>query len=337
MQLSPRIHVKTNTLLKGPGPTMKLEDLLNVRQAVAPKGEAAGDGGVNLSSIPEETIRDVYSIYGSAGLYKLFFLAMGHDQRNFQHFFRLISNTISLGWIGPVENETKFQCDNDKLPEGEDMARYNSHIFQPSLARKLYNPGLHPGYFVYGLGGPKILISHPFQGINGEFYDVYNNSIDVVTSLMVLGYSGTFLLLDNMLGLNFKVDGVPAWVIWFSKIASHSDAVLFIKEYQSDFGESQKKEIEFTPNRVQKKIVAISHEELLWAAKPREGAADIYSDGKKEISKEAFYKLEAEHAEPLILEYAISGWPKDRLFRIDESNNVTQYPLNFQIYGAALL
>ena len=56
---------------------------------------------------------------------------------------------------------------------------------------------------------------------------------------------------------HFDVDGVPAWLIWFSVIAAHSDIVLFVKEYEEDFGLAQQREIEFTPDRIQKKVIEI--------------------------------------------------------------------------------
>lgn len=37
-------------------------------------------------------------------------------------------------------------------------------MVQSSLSRKLYRAGRHHGSLVYGLSGPRILVSHPFQG-----------------------------------------------------------------------------------------------------------------------------------------------------------------------------
>ncbi len=123
------------------------------------------------------------------------------------------------------------EVDNERLPAGDVVGDFNCNVLQPSLSRKLYNPGRHPGYLVYGLGGPRILVSHPFRGATGELYDVYANSADVVTSLILDGYNGSFLFLDNLVGLNTDVRGVPAWLVWFSLIAVHSDIVLFIREH----------------------------------------------------------------------------------------------------------
>jgi hypothetical protein len=88
---------------------------------------------------------------------------------------------------------------------------------------------------VYGLGGPRILVSHPFQGRTEDIYDLYANSIDVVTSLCLRGYRGTFHLLDYLPGLNPEIEGVPAWALWFSIIAAHSDLIIFVKEFEGDF------------------------------------------------------------------------------------------------------
>jgi hypothetical protein len=160
--------------------------------------------------------------------------------------------------------QRELECDNNKLPQCEDLAKFNSHVISPSLSRKLYRPGLNHGFLVYGLGGPKILISHPFQGIRGDKYDLYNNSSEVISTLHNQGYYGRLLLFDYVPGLNFEIQGVPAWVLWFSIIAAHSDLVLFIKEYDQGFSQAQKQEIEFTPDRVQKKIVEIPHQDFIW-------------------------------------------------------------------------
>ena len=186
---------------------------------------------------------------------------------------------------------------------------------------------------VYGIGGPRILVSHPFQGINGEVYQVYDNSVDVVTSLMKRGYFGTFLFLDNLPGLNVEVEGVPAWLLWFSIIATHSDLVVFVKEYDEDFGLSQKREIDFTPDRVQKKIVEIPYEELTWATKPDLGDVDLYIGRDGMMTREEFNKEDANDVAPLIEQYASPDVPKDRLIVIDESDNLTQYPLDYPVYG----
>jgi len=77
------------------------------------------------------------------------------------------------------------------LPAPVDLSRLNLNVLRPSLSRKIYNPGRHEGYVVYGLGGPRILVSYPFHGATDEEYDVYTNSIDAVTSLTMRGYHGT--------------------------------------------------------------------------------------------------------------------------------------------------
>jgi hypothetical protein len=87
----------------------------------------------------------------------------------------------------------------------------------------------------------------------------------VVTSLMVRGYFGTFLLLDSLEGLNRQHFGQPGWLIWFSIIAAHSDLVLFVREKGKALSGSQLQEAAFTPNRVGKKIVELNSGELTWA------------------------------------------------------------------------
>lgn len=178
------------------------------------------------------------------------------------------------------------------------------NLVQPSLSRKLYRAGRHHGSVVYGLGGPRILVSHPYRGIDGEAYDLYNNSIDVVSSLHMRGFYGTFHFLDYLPGLNYDIEGVNAWLLWFSLIAGHSDLVLYIKEYEGDFGASQQEEIELTLDRVQKKIVEIPHDELKWVKESPE-VADmpvLYVGQDGMMTQEEWYATEADHAAPLVTE-----------------------------------
>jgi hypothetical protein len=196
---------------------------------------------------------------------------------------------------------------------------------------------------VYGLGGPRILVSHPFRGIspNGELYDVYRNSINIVASLMDRGYRGTFLFLDNLPGLNFEVKRIPAWLAWFAIVAAHSDLVAIIKVRERDLSESQKGEVEFTPDRVQKKLVEIPSGELSWASQSEDlsDLEHLYVTGEPgsgwSTSREQFSEMEAAHAKPLIESYSSDDFPQDRLIVLDESGDFSFYPLDYPVYQPA--
>jgi hypothetical protein len=339
-----KVRVKTNSLLQGREKAVSLQKALILRRLslmlkrVFAMVKVRNSLTSNLSSVSEEQLKGIHSAYGESGLFKLLYMAFTHNKEDFDHFFKVIATGLNLLWTFSIEED--LERDNDKLPECEELNQFNSNVMLPSLSRKLYNPGSHHGYMVYGLGGPKILVSHPFQGISGEVYNLYNNpfdlhnnTIDVVTSLMMRGYHGRFLFLDNLHGLNFEVKGVPAWLLWFSLIAAHSDLVLFIKENDEGFSQSQRREIEFTPDRVQKKIVEIPDEELKWATKLENAYEHIfYITGQKgQNTKEEYYKIEAEHAGPFIREYANTDVPHDRLFRI-ELGTITEYPLDYTMY-----
>ena len=233
------------------------------------------------------------------------------------------------------EEQTEFQCDNETLPQSPRLERFNTNLIQPSLSRKLYRAGRHHGSLVYGFGGPRILVSHPFQGSTRDIYDVYNNSLDVVTSLNLRGIEGTFHFLDNLPGLNFDVGGVPAWLIWFSVIAAHSDIVLFVKEYEEDFGLAQQREIEFTPDRIQKKVIEIPHTELKWAKETELKDVPVMYIGRNGAMTEGeWFGMEAEHARPFVENYVapIPGLPRDTLVRLDEAGVPRMYPLDYPVY-----
>jgi hypothetical protein len=329
-----RLRIRTNVLLRGSEKSLSMAEVLMLRQLFVLAKNADAGGSANLAAVPEEALKEVHTVYGGSGLFKLAFLAAAHDEDEFKHYMGPIAAGLHVQ--RSVSAEADLRCDNDTLRQSRALNGFNSNVIQPSLARKLYNPGRHHGYLVYGLGGPKILVSHPFQGVGRVVYDVYNNSADVVTSLMNRGYAGTFLFLDNLDGLNAEVKRVPAWLLWFSMIAAHSDLVLFIKEYEEDFGRSQRMEIDFTPDRVQKKVVEIPHEELTWAKKPEEveGARILYGGNGRAMTEEEFRAEEAKHALPFVDLYANAEYPKDRIIRISEEMELSQYPLNYTFYEA---
>ncbi|MET9864970.1 hypothetical protein ABZZ16_01975 [Streptomyces sp. NPDC006386] len=339
--------MRTNMLLRGTEKTLSLESALAQRRAINVGSNTGDIFAKNIATVSEEQLRAIHSIDGPSGLFRLFELAKTNGSGDFHHFFRLIAEDIDPGqqaaremllqFLGTVTDiasqPQELRYDNAKLPQGEDLNRFNSNVLYPSLSEMFYHPGCNPGYLVYGLAGPKILISHPYRGINGQIYNLYANSVDVVTSLTMRGYKGRFLFLDYLPGLNNETDGAKAWVLLFSMMAAHSDVVFFIKGNDGGFSESQKMEIAFTPDRVQKKIIEIPHSELAWAKKPEIGTVDFYFTGKPDSSKEAFEALEAEHAAPLIGLYSRPGFPRNTLLRVDESGNFSSYPLNFPIYG----
>jgi hypothetical protein len=140
--------------------------------------------------------------------------------------------------------------------------------------------------------------------------------------------------LDYLPGLNPEIQGVPAWALWFSIIAAHSDLVVFVKEFEDDFRWAQKLEIAMTPDRVRKKVVSIPHDELRWAKKTEypEGVPTICIGEHGIMSEDEWLRMEAGHAMPFIENYVKSGVPKDRLIVLDESGGVSHYPLDYLVY-----
>ncbi len=57
--------------------------------------------------------------------------------------------------------------------------------------------------------------------------------------------------------------------------------------------------------------------------------------GGKRITKEEMYKWETQLARPFLKNYVSSGWPRDRLIRIDDSGNTREYPLDHPLYVPA--
>ena len=233
----------------------------------------------------------------------------------------------------------ELKLDNKILHQHDDVSYYNSHLLYPSLSNEIYSPGKKGGYIVYGISGPKILVSHPFRSINSqtEMYDIYHDSGEIVKSLWSRGYFGRFLFLDYLGGLNFSIDSIPAWVIWFSFIASQSDLVLFIKLDEMEFGNSQQLEVGFTPDRVQKKVVGIPQDELKYSTDEifKKDYGLILYRGEKGlgITKEEWYDREMQQSKPFIDLYLDPAQPpNDRLVRIDKDGSINEYPINYPLY-----
>jgi hypothetical protein len=332
-----RIALDKNVLLHSEPSGSSLEQVKAMKKLadLGQSMEAGKKGQLNLAKVSEHEIEHIHKLWGESGLLQLLILAMSLDAREFEHFYGLTRDTLRLGSLVDGGKAQTITYDNDSLAPDRRLNVFASNVLNPSLSRKLYHAGRHHGSLVYGLGGPRILVSHPFQGIDRDIYDIYANSIDVVTSLNLRGYHGTFHFLDYVGGLDYEVAGFPAWAIWFAVIATHSDLVLFVKEFDGEFGKSQQLEISLTPDRVRKKIVEIPHIELSWAKKAEstEGLETMYVTDKGRVSEEEWNRMEASHAEPFVTSYVGGGFPSDCLIVLRE-DLVEEYPLDFPVYDA---
>ncbi|WP_445372050.1 hypothetical protein ACH518_04695 [Methylomonas sp. HW2-6] len=298
----------------------------------------------NITSVSKEDIERVDKRYGPKGLFNLVFLAQTNSIEEFYHVFRLVmDNLIFLDFFDSQmfseftkDSHPALSFDNSILKACYELNNFDHNVFSPEAARKVFSPGSKPGYVVYGLGGPRILVSHPFKGRGKLSYAVYENSVDVVTSLNLRGYYGTFLFLDNIAGLEYDIHGIPAWLAWFSYIASLSDLVLFVKEHDGDFGPSQKMEIDYTPDRINKKIIEVPSEELRWAKASEEDLQMISMGPNGIMQNEDFDQLVAHntHARLFIEMYARNGFPKDRVIRILEGGEIEEYDVNETGYNS---
>jgi hypothetical protein len=330
------IRIKRNVLLEGAEKTMALTEAMLLKQVSELAAGLTGESSASsLARVSDDQLIAVESAYGAGGVYRLAYMASAHSPGDFEHFFSLMAEDLMMAPVRAEMEQHELSCDNERLPQSQELDKLALNVLQPSLSRKLYNPGRHPGYLVYGLGGPKILVSHPFRGIaaSREVYDVYRNSIDVVTSLMIRGFNGTFLFLDNLLGLDAEVQGIPAWLAWFAIVSAHSDLVVYIEDPERGLTDSQRREVAFTPDRVQKKAVEIPADELMWATAHEDVVVDLYLSGGAVQTKEDFYAQETEHARPMIEQYASGGFPTDMLYRLDEEGDWTDYPLDYPLYG----
>jgi len=333
--VQPALRIKINSLLRGGEKTLQVDEVLALRQ-VAVLGKNANLGSLNLSEVSEATIRNVHRKYGPPGLFQLAGLAMSIPAGEFKHFMSVIEGESAVGAFrnaiaGPAVD---LSCDNHILKASPKIETIATNVFQPSLSRKLYRAGRHHGSLVYGLGGPRILVSHVFHGVAHETYDLYVNSLDVVTSLQMRGFEGTFHFLDLMPGLEREFTGIPGWLAWFAIIAIHSDLVLFVQEQDAGLRPAQQLEADFTPDSVQKVIVPIPRDELKWAKETTDhpDAPMMYVGSDGVTTRDEWHAMEAEHALPLIRNYVGEGMPRDRLIQIAENGTIREYPLDYPRY-----
>jgi len=328
MSPSTKLQIQTNVLLEGPERTVSLEAALVWKRAFANVASlGTSNFSHNLQSISEWQLKEVNTIYGPSGLYKLVLLSVAESPARFTHFWDPVISSLSKS--STYRYVTEY--DNAKLPQANCVNGFNSNVLMPALSRDLYNPGCRHGTLVYGLGGPKILISHSFRDVDGEIScESYRISAGIIRALMARGYTGTFLFIDDYFESNLRIQGYQAPLLWFSMISVHSDMVIFVRGSDEKFGRTQKKEIEVTPDRVQKKIVDIPREEV---HRLRElHCTNSCAVNEKGASTSRLSKMEAHTIELLLREYVRPGWPNDRLIKIEESGKIREYPLEYRAY-----
>jgi hypothetical protein len=330
--ISPNPHLHVG------GPTLAADKLLTVREAVL-KGLELGmpearDSNLaqNLASLSEEFIRSVCDLHGEQALLRLYILASGHEPAEFKHFRDVIDGELWLGAVADQSPPRILPLDNARLRASPEIDRFCHNVVNSGLSRKLYIPGRREGYVVYGLGGPRILLSLRFHGTDRYHYPVFENTIDVVTSLQVRGYFGNFLALDRLDGLADEYGGLPGWLVWFSYLASQSDLIIFITEKGKGLSPHQVREGQLTPDRVPKTIVELEEGELRWGTASRvatdQDLEQTYLLPERGVVSEAEYlAFERAYAEEFIELYDRGGWPDDRLIAVHEDGRIVEAPL----------
>mgnify|MGYP003384780379 CR=1 FL=1 len=223
---------------------------------------------------------------------------------------------------------------NSDLPGNQKLQFFNSTYMQTTLARPLYAAGRHPGALVYGVSGPRILVSHPFQGISGEIYNMYDNASDLVAALNYRGYHGRLHFFDYMSGMNDEIRGVPRWAIWFSIVAQHSDLVIFVKRFDGDFGPAQKLEAQVIPDWVPKTIEEVSISDIQNAQTPQlvPGMRNTYWTKDGELTRDEWLKKQREETSWAIESWIRGNIPKDRFVHMEERGHIKEYPLDYTLF-----
>lgn len=328
--------IPVNRLLRGGEPELSVDDL---RRLIAAARDQAQSGGrrPNVASLGEDVVADVHARHGPAGLFDLFLLAHANTAEEFTHVYDVLADLVRIRRASGVEPRPRpLVRQDDELPRGADVERFAWNVLMPSFARKVFHPGRHEGFVVYGVGGPRILVSHPFRGRRGDLYDVYGNSVDVVTSLLTRGFDGSFLFLDYLAGLDREVHGHPAWLLWFSRIAAHADLVLFVGDERQGLGPAQRSEAAFTPAWIPRHVVLLPSDELRWAKVADEvgDAPTIHiAPGVGIVSAEEYERLSAAVPLGFVESYARGAIPADRLVFCKEGGGVAEHALDPGVFG----
>ena len=317
--------IRTNLLLKGDEPSILLEEAL-LHRAMFTCGGEDGAAAKNMARVSEHLIERIHRRYGGAGLFRLILLAMSHDPRKFRWHLDLLEKMLEVEDLQQGATRVPLQTDNDKLPAGPSLSSLRHNCFQPSLARKLYNAGDQFGKITYGLGGPRILVSHPFRGGWGEQYGAYQNTMEIARALVGRGFHGRLLFLDYLKALDFDVSGHRAWLLWFSLIATHSDLVVFVCEEGDSLSESQRIEAEYTSNLTQKKVVALGKDEMLPKSNSETEVPVILcvAAGEGLITSDRIREIEIERMGvfPLLRSYAVPFGDAKQLYVIMEDGRL---------------
>ena len=128
---------------------------------------------------------------------------------------------------------------------------------------------------------------------------------------------------------------MPKWALWFSQIAAHSDAVLFVKQHMGDFGPSQRLEMAMIPKRVNRKIVEVPAAELKWASTNDNCTQIVNVDSDGVIVNDVEFNRiisEQTHAQNFLPLYYEDEFPRDRLIHIDENGDVSEFRQNHTGY-----
>ncbi len=311
---------------------MPLENMLKLAEFSAFAYEK-GELDNNLRFLNQEFIRAVDARYGGHGLTNLMVLAMGHDRWEFEHFVSFLR--VSLALQDATSERVPVNLRNEELPANKSLQFFNTTYMQTTLARPLYAAGGPVGSLVYGVSGPRILVSHPFQGISGDIYNMYDNASDLVAALNYRGYHGRFHFLDYLSGLDEKIRGVPRWAIWFSIIAQHSDLVVFVRRFDGGFGPAQLLEAQLIPDWVPKTIEDISVSEIQNAETPRlkPGTIRRYLIKGHPVTKDEWDSEQRKHSGPFIDLWIRGNIPRDRFVHMEESGTIKEYPLNYSLFN----
>ncbi len=169
--LSKPLSIPVNALLRGTEMEVSLEKTIYLRDTLINQTNtsAAASEQVtfaeNLGSVSIEELEVINRHYGAQGLFRLIVLARTQTPSDFNHFYGLTrDNLIFLdmlkqpAMLSLLEDQPPLEFDNDHLHTREELDLFNHNVIRPSLSRQLYNPGSRPGYVVYGVGGPRILV-----------------------------------------------------------------------------------------------------------------------------------------------------------------------------------
>jgi len=217
--------------------TMKIADFMELYQICSKSRQDSNTrlhrNVLTIFSHDDDSVIGILNVYGERGIFCVNFLAATTDPDDFDILWvSIVEDILLMGIHFRKCSESPLPLNfREELGTGHEFSVIGPKLSSipkdvcASLSRKIYAPGVHPGWVVVGIDARRILVCPPFEG---EMEHFTRTSVDISASLKLAGVWGTFLFVDHVQGMSILIRGQPAWLLFYALLAWVSDAVVFI-------------------------------------------------------------------------------------------------------------